>query len=416
MASSAGQNTSKILTLNAGSSSLKFKIYEFVSQSLNPLAWGVCERVGEPKESTFKAFCRDGSEDGGQRPFGDHAAALDAVSDYLQGKFSKSIAWEVAGVGHRVVHGKTISDPLMVTADVKKLIQDASDLAPLHNPANVKGIDAAEKTFPKAVQVAVFDTAFHQTMPPEAYTYALPKEICDSYHLRKYGFHGTSYKYLCGRAAAMVGKSVENFNGIMCHLGAGASVCVVQNGKSIDTTMGLTPLQGLMMATRCGDVDPSIVAFLDSKGIDAQHVEVMMNKKSGFLGLTGQTDIREVHKKADAGDEDACLALKLFARRVKNYIGAYMFQLNGDLDAIVFTAGIGEHDSAMRTMICDSMGWAGVVLDTDLNASKEATSGENSVAIHHSTSKVSILVMPTDEEGSIAEQTLAVMKQEHCAM
>jgi len=397
----------KILTLNAGSSSLKFKIFDLLSSTLKPIAWGICERVGDPDKSSFKAtFCSpEQSQDHTdmQTPFSDHTAAMKTVSEYLTQVLGDRIHEQVVGVGHRVVHGKDESKAVEATPDVLDLISNAADLAPLHNPANLKGILASMSIFPDATQVVVFDTAFHATMPPRNYTYALPLEMIDRYHLRKYGFHGTSYKYICERSSAVVGKSVDTFNGILCHLGAGASLCVVRNGKSLDTTMGLTPLQGVMMATRSGDIDPSVVTYLVHKGMDAASVETMLNKKSGFLGLCGASDIRNVHQMADAGDDHAALALEIFVSRVKKYIGSYMFELDGNVDALVFTAGIGEHDAQIRKMVCSGMQWAGIDLCDALNAK----TSDEAWRISSDSSKVLILVMPTDEELSIAEQTLA---------
>ena len=401
----------KILTLNAGSSSLKFKIFDYVSQRITPIAWGVCERVGEPTASSFKAHCKDGTECRVQIPFGDHSAALQAVSDYLKDKMGQGIVNQVVGVGHRVVHGRYICDPVQITDDVKQAIVEAAELAPIHNPANLKGIVAAEKTFPIAVQVAVFDTAFHQTMPAEAYTYSIPRSIAEKYHLRKYGFHGTSYKYLASRAADIIGKPLYKFNSIIMHLGAGASMCCIQHGVSVDTTMGLTPLQGLMMATRSGDIDPSIVAFLASKGMNLEDIETMLNKKSGFLGLTGESDVREVHKRAESGDERAALALAIFVKKVRDYLGSYMVQLNGCIDAIIFSAGIGEHDWKIRKMICADLEWCHITLNDSKNSCDHACSGDASAFISDESSKVKVLVLPTDEEHSIAEQVAHTLSQ-----
>lgn len=407
----------KILTLNAGSSSLKFKIFDIVADStthttvVQPVAWGICERVGDPLSSCFKAtFCSPEKQERHtdlQAAFSDHTAAMHLVSEYLTETFGNGIKEQVVGVGHRVVHGKDVSRAVKATPAVLDLIAEASDLAPLHNPANVDGIIAAKHIFPDATQVAVFDTAFHSTMPPRNYMYALPQHVVDSYHLRKYGFHGTSYKYISQRAARMVGKTEETFSGILCHLGAGASLCVVQDGKSLDTTMGLTPLPGLLMATRSGDIDPSVVTYLVNKGMDARSVETMLNKESGFLGLCGASDIRDVHRLADTGDTRARAALEMFASRVKKYIGSYLVELEGRVDALVFTAGIGEHDSRMRRMICDGLQWTGIDISDALNTS---LSSSNRI-ISSDVSKIPILVVPTDEELSIAEQTLACLQE-----
>lgn len=386
---------------------MKFKIFDLISHSLKPIAWGVCERVGDPTTSSFKAtFCSpDLNQDHTdmKAPFSDHTAAMMTVVKYLTGVLGEDIHDQVVGVGHRVVHGKNAMEAVEVTPAVLDLISEASDLAPLHNPANLKGILASKSAFPGATQVAVFDTAFHSTMPPRNYTYALPLEVIDRYHLRKYGFHGTSYKYICGKSADMIGKAVDAFNGILCHLGAGASLCVVKQGKSLDTTMGLTPLQGIMMATRSGDIDPSVVTYLVNKGMDAGSVETMLNKKSGFLGLCGASDIRDVHRMADTGDDRAALALDIFVSRVRKYIGSYMVELEGNVDALVFTAGIGEHDARIRKMICDGMQWAGIDLCDELNS----TTHGQFCRISKNSSKVPILVMATDEELCIASETLA---------
>ena len=308
-----------------------------------------------------------------------------------------------------MVHGLSISDPVLITDQVRKTVEDAISLAPIHNPPNLQGISAATKIFPAAAQVAVFDTAFHQTMPPEAYMYALPYELYTKNHVRRYGFHGTSYRYLTHHTAAALGKDPSQLNAIICHLGAGSSMCAVQGGESVDTTMGMTPLEGLMMGTRCGDVDPALPVWLQQElGMSASEVDTLLNKKSGFLGLAGNVDLRSVLEAEAAGDVRARLAVNVFVRRVRKYIGAYWMHLNGDVDAIVFSAGIGENSGLLRRRICGGMRWAGLDLDEAKNERVTAPHGVEEV--QSDVSRVKVLVIPTDEELSIAQQTLEVVQ------
>lgn len=320
-----------VLVLNAGSSSLKFKLYALVS----PLAQqcsGLCERIGDSISTSpnFRATsCPPNTVVEERLEFRDHGAALQRVGRYLKGDLGVDPS-AVFAVGHRVVMGRHHNTAVVIDGRVKKSIEEGALLAPLHNPANLLGIQAAEQAFPLATQVAVFDTAFHTSIPPWNRTYALPKILNERWGLAKYGFHGTSYGYLAKRMAAQLGKVVASCDLILMHLGAGASMCAVKGGRSIDTTMGLSPTAGLVMATRSGDVDPSIVAFLvDKESMTADDVERILNGQSGLLGLCGKKDLRDVHEAAGRGDRDARLAIDVFVARIRHYLGSYFFQLEG---------------------------------------------------------------------------------------
>lgn len=402
----------RVMVLNAGSSSLKFKLFQKgEGNALKAVASGYAERIGDPSSSTLKVKAGD-NEKMGDQPMKDHTNALHLLEKFLQDAFGTNFADEVHSVGHRVVHGREISKPVIIDDKVKATIKAACDLAPLHNPPNLQGIEAAFDTFPHAPQVAVFDTAFHQTMPPSSYMYALPYELYEERAIRRFGFHGSSYVYLLQEAAKALKKPESETNLVICHLGAGSSMAAVQNGKSVDTTMGLTPLEGLMMGTRCGDIDPAIIPFLASHGYSVKDIDTMMNKKSGFLGLTGKADLRHSLEGWAAGDERAKLAIDVFVHRVRKYLGAYFLQLGGDVDAIVFSAGIGENSAPMRAEMCKQMEWAGVKIDEAKN--KAAVMGGKpgqTAEIQAADSKVKVLVIPTDEELSIAQQTLDVVAQ-----
>ncbi len=410
--------SNKLLVLNSGSSSLKFKLYQVaVGGNLTSLASGLCERIGDISKSSIKAVVTDRTSVSSplhpsvtRTPFPDHTIALKVVSDFLKDRFHPEFVADVCAVGHRVVHGLTISESVLITDQVRKTIEDASSLAPIHNPPNLQGITAATKIFPAAAQVAVFDTAFHQTMTPDAYMYALPYELYTDRNVRRYGFHGTSYRFLTQRTAAALDKHPSQVNAIICHLGAGSSMCAVQGGISMDTTMGMTPLEGLVMGSRCGDVDPALPLWLqNAAGMTAEEVDTLLNKKSGFLGLAGNVDLRSVMESARHGDIRADLAVSVFVRRVRKYLGAYFMHLNGDVDAVVFSAGIGENSPELRGRICSGMRFLGV--DIDENKNKQAVGIKNTtVEIQSNVSKVKVLVIPTDEELSIAEQTLEVIK------
>jgi acetate kinase len=339
----------------------------------------------------------------------DHNVALRLVIDALMNEKYGAIKdlSEINAVGHRVVHGgEAFACSVVIDEKVKKSLEDCIDLAPLHNPPNLVGINACEKILPNVPMVAVFDTAFHQTMPSSSYLYALPYEYYTKHKIRRYGFHGTSHLYVSRRAADMLGKKPEDVNIITCHLGNGASITAVEKGKSIDTSMGFTPLEGLIMGTRTGDMDPAIVTFLmEKEKLSAKDVDSIMNKKSGVLGLSGvSSDFRDIEQEAEKGNERAQIALDCFHNRVKKYIGAYMAEL-GHVDAIVFTAGLGENSVESREEICKGMEALGIELDTEENKVR----GKEKIVSKES-SKIKIMVIPTNEELVIARDTLALIK------
>lgn len=338
-----------------------------------------------------------------------HVSALKLATDFLKDHFAPSFTSQVHSVGHRIVHGLHMSSSTIIDDTVRETIMRASDLAPLHNPPNLQGVDAARAIFPHASHVAVFDTAFHQTMPPHAYMYALPYDLYENRAIRRYGFHGTSYRFLVDRAAAALHKPVSHLNAVLCHLGAGASMCAVQCGRSIDTTMGMTPLEGLMMGSRCGDVDPAIVTYLAERGkMGIREIDSMMNKKSGFLGLAGNVDLRSVMQGMNEGDSRCALAVDMFVHRIRKYMGAYLMHLDGDVDCIVFSAGIGENSAEIRKRVCSGMAWAGVEIDDTKNEAVVGLRKEGAMEIQSDESRIKVMVIPTDEEMSIAEQTLEV--------
>ncbi|KAK9846524.1 hypothetical protein WJX81_005941 [Elliptochloris bilobata] len=387
------------------------------------VASGLVERIGDTANSRLIAKCwsldptAPSPDDplkahnvlDEKEPLSDHVAALDHVLDYLRRARSPKISEEVAALGHRVVHGKSISEPVLIDDAALAAIEDAAELAPLHNYANLSGIKAAAKIFPGKPQVAVFDTAFHQTMPAEAYMYALPYDIYTRFHVRKYGFHGTSYSFLVQQAERLLGRDAGDLNLIVAHLGAGASVAAIRAGRSVDTSMGLTPLEGLVMGTRSGDLDPAVVPFLmDRLHLDAAGVEAVLNRKSGLLGLAGVADLRAVTAAADSGDDRAQLALKVYVHRLRRYLGAYLLHL-GHVDAIIFSAGVGEHSPEIRRRALAGLQRFGIELDEAKNL--EAVGKE--AAIHAERSAVQVLVVPTDEELSIALQTLDVVRRRY---
>ncbi|MEM1930257.1 MAG: acetate kinase, partial [Thermofilaceae archaeon] len=315
---------------------------------------------------------------------------------------------EIAAVGHRVVHGGEMRESSVIDERVERVIEEYARMAPLHNPANLLGIRAAKSVFPHALHVAVFDTAFHSTLPEEAYLYAIPYEYYLKYRIRRYGFHGISHRYVARRAAELLGMPLEKLKLITCHLGSGASVAAVMYGKCVETSMGLTPLEGLVMGTRCGDIDPSIFYFLMKwEGLSADEVYDLLNRRSGLLGLSGiSNDVRVLLQASERGDERAARALKVFAHRVKKYIGAYMAVMNG-ADAIVMTAGIGERSPAMRRMILEGLENLGIILDPVKNEQPEQHGG----IISRDDSRVKVLVIPTNEELAIAEEALMVLRR-----
>jgi acetate kinase len=396
----------KVFVLNCGSSSLKYQLIDMSTDLV--LAKGLCERIGI--DGSNIAHEPDGKEKVKmETPMKDHTDAVQLVIDScLHAEYGviKSID-EIGAVGHRVVHGgEKFAKSAIITDEVKNAIKDCCALAPLHNPANLIGIDACEKLMPKVKQVAVFDTAFHQTMEKDSYLYALPYELYEKYAIRRYGFHGTSHLYVSDRASSMLGKPLSELKIVTCHLGNGASVCAVKNGKSVDTSMGLTPLEGLAMGTRSGDMDPAIVKFvMDKEGLSIADVDNMLNKKSGVLGVSGvSSDFRDIMGEAEKGNDRAKYALALYARRVAKYIGAYAAAMNG-IDAVVFTAGLGENSGDMRKDVCAYLEWLGVKLNVDANSQRG-----KEIEITTADSKVKVLVIPTNEELVIARDTMALVK------
>lgn len=396
----------KILVLNCGSSSLKYQLID-MSSGESVLAKGLCERIAI--EGSVLKHSRPEKEDFTlTEPMKDHTDAvrmvLDALLDADHGVIG-SIE-EVNAVGHRVVHGgEFFSDSVVITEKVKEAIQACCELAPLHNPPNLIGINACEELMPGVPQVAVFDTAFHQTMPEKAFLYAIPYELYEKYKIRKYGFHGTSHKYVAMKAAELLGKPLDSLKIITCHLGNGASVCAIDKGKSVDTSMGFTPLEGLTMGTRSGDLDPAVVGYLmEKEGLSAKEVDNLLNKKSGVLGVSGvSSDFRDIEGASKEGNKRARLALDQFHYRVAKYAGEYAAAMNG-VDAIVFTAGLGENGIGNREAICDYFGYLGLFVDKDKNNVR----GKD-VDFSTPDSKVKALVIPTNEELMIARDTNALI-------
>ncbi|DBA68922.1 hypothetical protein WJX79_007881 [Trebouxia sp. C0005] len=400
----------KVLVLNAGSSSLKFKLFDEAKSKLVASVSGLIERIGDTANSQLVGNILSGDNKGKsthKEGIKDHTAALDVAMNYLQDSYSKSVREQVHAIGHRVVHGKDVGKAMLVTAEIEKLIKDAADLAPLHNPANMQGISAAKSIFPGQPQVAVFDTAFHQSMSPHAYMYALPYELYEQNAVRKYGFHGTSYLYLVRQASKMLNKPENELNIIACHIGAGASMCAIEKGKCIDTSMGLTPLEGLVMGTRCGDLDPAVVLYIQTAtGRGLKEMDKLFNKESGLLGMAGKSDVRAILDEAAQGNERAILAMNVYVHRIRKYIGAYMVHLKGKVDAIVMSAGVGENSPAVRKLLLADLENFGVSVDESKNKQHIGKPGE----IQTDDSRVKVLVIPTDEELSIAQQTLEVIR------
>jgi acetate kinase len=395
----------KVLVINCGSSSLKYQVLDMTNEEL--LAKGLVERIG------IKGSVINHEKTGQEKfkleiPMKDHKDAIGHVLEALLDKDHGVLASmeDIGAVGHRVVHaGEKYAYSVKITQDVIDALEECTDLAPLHNPPNLLGIAACKELMPNTPMVGVFDTAFHQTMNPEVFIYAIPYEYYDKYRVRRYGFHGTSHKYVAERAAQILGKDSNNFKVITCHLGNGASITAVKDGKCINTSMGFTPLEGLVMGTRSGDIDPAIISFLAEKeGISVDAVNTILNKKSGVMGISGvSSDFRDLETAAEEGNQRAELAIKVFAHRVKFYIGAYIAELNG-ADAIVFTAGVGENDIGMRSLILQEMDHLGIRLDekaNDVRGKERIISTEDS--------KVKVLLVPTNEELMIARDTYHII-------
>ena len=396
----------KILVINCGSSSLKFQLID--SESEQVICKGLCERIGiDGSQIVYTPAGKDKITN--VTPMPDHNRAIELVIEALTNKENGVVSLEESGaVGHRIVHGgEKFTKSVIITDEVIKAIEDVSDLAPLHNPANLIGIRACQKAMPGVPMVAVFDTAFHQTMPENAYLYGLHYSYYEKYGIRRYGFHGTSHSYVSKKAAEILGKDGKDLKMIVCHLGNGASISAVDGGKCVDTSMGLTPLEGLIMGTRTGDIDPSVVEFIMKKeNLSVSDVTNILNKKSGVFGLSDElsSDFRDLEQGYNNGHAGAKRAVDAFVYRVVKYIGAYTAAM-GRVDAICFTAGVGENSGFVRKLICDKLGFVGASLDVEANKVR----GEEKI-ISTSDSKVTLMVVPTNEELAIARDTYALCK------
>jgi acetate kinase len=399
----------KIFVVNSGSSSLKYQLLDMESGAV--MATGLVERIGDAmgkvSQKNWPGEARE-SEVDREMSFPNHHAAMHTVVDLVTGKDTGVIAStsEIDAIGHRVVQGgETLFKSTLIDDDVVEKIRANCPLSPLHNPANLVGIEVARELFAGVPQVAVFDTEFHQTMPPEAFMYPIPYTLYEDLKIRRYGFHGTSHRYVTEQAASLLGKAADKVNLVTLHLGNGCSMAAVRQGKCIDTSMGLTPLAGVMMGTRSGDIDPAIIPFLmKEKGLNMGEIDDILNKQSGLKGICGMNDMRDIHGAAGKGDRKAALAVDMFVYRIKKYIGAY-YAVTGPLDALVFTAGIGENDDVVRGRVCAGLEHLGIVIDPARNAGRKKTA----TAVHADDSKVAILVIPTNEELAIARATLSVL-------
>jgi acetate kinase len=394
-----------ILVINCGSSSLKYQVIDSTSEKV--LAKGLCERIGIDGRMNYTPA--GGEKEVTEAPMPTHTEAVKMVLEALVNEKTgvlKSLD-EIDAVGHRIVHGgEAFKQSVVITDEVLKSVEECNDLAPLHNPANIIGINACKELMPNVPMVGVFDTAFHANMPAKAYMYAVPYKYYEDYKVRRYGFHGTSHSYVSQRVADILGKPYDNLKTIVCHLGNGASVSAVKDGVSVDTSMGLSPLEGLIMGTRSGDIDPSAIEFIAKKeGMDISQALNMLNKESGMLGLSGiSSDFRDILAAIENGDEKAKIALEAFCYRVAKYVGAYAAAMNG-VDAIAFTAGIGENNNYVRSKVCEYFGYLGVKIDEDVNNN----TGDEAV-ISTPDSGVKVLVVATNEELAIARETEALVK------
>lgn len=380
-----------VLVINSGSSSLKYQVRDVAAGTV--LTEGLIEKIG---------MGNGGGGDGEIEGPRDHAEALEQVDAAIHRELG---GLELGAVGHRVVHGgERFAEPVLVDNEITRAIERLNPLAPLHNPANVLGIRAITKKWPKMPQVAVFDTAFHRTLPEHAWRYAVPDELYTNHGIRRYGFHGTSHEYVARRSAALLDLPAEEFDGVIAHLGNGASVTAIRGGKSVDTSMGFTPLEGLVMGTRSGDLDPSILVFLGRAGWTPEDIDTMLNRESGLKGLAGNNDMRSVVEASESGNEKATMALAVASYRLAKYIGGYHVAVGG-AKALVFTAGIGENSSQFRAQVADRLGALGIELDGSLNSQRS----KEPRVISTPSSAIPVLVVPTDEERAIAEATAAVV-------
>lgn len=397
----------KILVLNCGSSSVKYKLIELSGNEQNILAEGGVEKVGLP--DSFLKFKYNGEKVTINASMPNHNVAIRIILDNLTSEKYGCIKNfnEIEAVGHRLVHGgEKFNASVLITDEVIANVKECYDLAPLHNPVNIAGVDAISEILPNVPQVGVFDTAFHQTMPAYAYMYGLPYEMYEKYAVRRYGFHGTSHRYVSRRACEFLGLEYEKQRMITCHIGNGGSITAIKDGKSVDTSMGMTPVEGLIMGTRCGDVDPGALLYIQEKEhLDHEGMQALINKKSGMAGLSGvSSDMRDIEKAVEEGNERAILALKMYEYRIIKYIGAYTAALGG-VDVIVFTGGVGENQASTREHICKQLAFLGIEFDDE----KNKTRGEE-IEISTPNSKVRVVVIPTDEEYMIARDTEAIVK------
>lgn len=395
----------KILVINCGSSSLKYQVIDPSTEEV--LAKGLCERIGIDGRLVYQPA--GGEKEITNPALPTHTEAVQAVLDALcndKTGILKSLS-EIDAVGHRMVHGgEKFAGSALITEEMLKVVEECNDLAPLHNPANLIGVRACQKLMPNIPMVGVFDTAFHQTMPEVAYMYGTPYEYYEKYKVRKYGFHGTSHSFVSQRVAAIEGKPYDSLKTIVCHLGNGASICAVKNGKSVDTTMGLSPLEGLLMGTRSGDIDPSAIEYFAKKeGMSFSEAMNVLNKKSGVLGVSGvSSDFRDIEAAANEGNKRAQLALDMFVYRVAKYVGAYAAAMNG-VDCIAFTAGLGENDATTRKSVCSYLEFLGITVDEEANKERG-----KEICISTPDSKVHVYAIPTNEELAIARETAALIK------
>ncbi|CAH0478479.1 unnamed protein product [Peronospora belbahrii] len=406
---------SHLLVINAGSSSLKYSLFGLTRDGVDAAIFTGLVELSTSSNKNGRIMHKTlatGKKEMIEMPLDTHRTALETTV----GKFFGSNLDCIKAVGHRVVHGgEAFSNASLVDKKVIEAIKSNVKLAPLHNPGNLLGIDVVTKVFGPCPQVVVFDTAFHATMPPKAYTYGIPRKLYEKFGVRRYGFHGTSHQFVAKKAAAILGKPMEECNFITCHLGNGSSITAIKKGRSIDTSMGMTPLEGLVMGTRCGDVDPALHAFL-CKELDMtiQEVDIVLNKKSGLLGICDESDIRVIQDRVRVGnDPTAVLALDVFVHRVRKYVGAYALELGGELDAVIFTAGIGENSATIRESVCRNLGFLGIQLNEYKNG--VSVMGAGPVEIQADISKTKVLVVNTDEERSIAEQTYAIALKKQAA-
>lgn len=399
----------KVLVINAGSSSLKYQLIDIGDQTL--LAKGLCERIGF-EDSVHKYVPAGGMAQEATLSLHNHVEAIDAMLTVLtdsENGVIKSMD-EIKAIGHRVVHGgEAFNQSTLIDDQVLGVLRQCIDLAPIHNPANIMGIEACRQEMPDIPMIGVFDTAFHQTMPPKAFMYALPYDLYEKYGIRKYGFHGTSHRFVAKRAAAMLGKPLEDLKLVSCHLGNGASICAVKYGKSIDTSMGFTPLSGLAMGTRSGTIDPALISFImDKEGMSIEETTKFLNRKSGVLGISGvSSDFRDLLRESKAGNKRAELAIEVFAYRVKKYVAEYIGIMNG-ADAIIFTAGIGENNNLVRRLVTNDLDFLGVKTDPAKNISD---TGEE-MDISAEDSRVKVLVIPTNEELEIALEVKRILNRQ----